>query len=244
MIKFRASQIFKIMGDAKSIDQTLLTPALATISRKKIKTDEDKALLEPYWDQTLSAMAKTEIVSMAKQFVYDYRYEVTSRTMDKGLQCEDQGIALYNNVFFTSHKKNTIRKSNEWVTGECDILVPSVKTIDVKLAWSLDTFPCTSAEVAQTCKESGYDWQGQVYNWLEDVPEHEVAYLMVTTPEELRRYEPVGMHEVDYLPPMLRITRATFKADMAMREKMKVKIAAARKLFTATIEQIQLDHSY
>ncbi len=244
MILFRASQIFKIMGDAQSIDKSLMDDDLLKLYGKKVKTDEEKAELEPYWDATLSAMAKTEVISMARQFVYDYRSEVTAKTMDKGIQCEDKGIELYNNVFFTNYEKNTVRKSNDWVTGECDILVPNVKTIDTKLAWSLDTFPCTSALVTQTCKESGYDWQGDVYMWLEDVPMHEVAYIMTSTPEELRRWESPKIHEVDHIAPSLRVTRTTFQVDLKRREKMKRKITAARKLFDSIIEQIQADHTY
>ncbi|MFX5521929.1 hypothetical protein ABTD78_21930, partial [Acinetobacter baumannii] len=76
------------MTDAVKIDPELLTPDLAEISRKTKKTDEDKAILAPLWEQTLSVGAKTYLKSLAKQSVYDVRFEVDTKYMRKGLACE------------------------------------------------------------------------------------------------------------------------------------------------------------
>ena len=98
--KFRASSIGEIMTDPKGKDEVL------------------------------SVGAKTYLEKLAKQFVYGYDEVISGKYMDKGIQVEDQTIELINRVFFTNYKKNTERRINEWVTGECDILVPGVKIID------------------------------------------------------------------------------------------------------------------
>ena len=83
--KFRASSLGRIMTDAQSIDPALLTEDLATISRKTKKTDEEKALLAPLKEQSLSSGAKTYLEQLAKEFVYGYETTVTGKYMEKGL---------------------------------------------------------------------------------------------------------------------------------------------------------------
>lgn len=190
----------------------------------------------------LTEGAKTFLRGLAKQIAYGFHEVISSKYMDKGIQCEPAAIELYNNVFFTDYAKHDGRITNDWVTGECDILVPAVKVIDTKCAWSLATFPCTSDEVFATAKKSGYDFQGAAYMWLYDVPEFEIAYCMVTTPEELRKYEQAELHEVDRIDPALRVTRCSYKRDAAIEEKIKVKVKAAREYIENTLAQISLDH--
>src|SRR3546814_17941345 len=82
-----------------------------------------------------------------------------------------RSIELYNSVFFTDHKKNTERRTNDWITGECDIF--DGRTIkDIKSAWSLATFPKTPA----SAHDSGYEWQGRAYMWLWGAEEFELAF--------------------------------------------------------------------
>ena len=192
--------------------------------------------------EELTEGAKTYLRGLAKEFAYGFCEVITSKYMDKGIQCEDDSIALYNNVFFTNHIKNTVRKNNDWITGECDILVPSKKVIDIKSAWSLATFPCTTDEVAAIAKKSGYDWQGRAYMMLEDVGEFECAYCMVSTPEELVRYEQIELHEVDHINPALRVTRCFIERDLTMESKIKIKVEAAREYLANVTAQISLDH--
>ncbi len=147
MHKFRASSLAEIMTDPKGKDELL------------------------------SVGAKTVVEKMAKEIVYGYEEVITSKYMEKGIAVEDDSIALLNEVFFTSHVKNTERKTNDWITGECDIYTPA-KIIDIKSSWSLPTFPATSA----AGKDKTYEWQGRAYMWLYDAPEFDVAYCMVSTP--------------------------------------------------------------
>lgn len=238
--KFRASSLGLIMADPTSIDKTLLDDALLEVYAKKKKTDDDNALLAPYWDRSLSAGAKTVCEDIAKQMVYGFDVEVTGKYMDKGLQVEDAAIELVNTVFFTNYKKNTVRLSNEWITGECDILIPGKKIIDVKSSWSLDTFPATS----RAGMDKGYEWQGRAYMWLWDVPEFEINYCMVNTPDDLIGYEDTDLHYVDHIAPELRITRVCYKRDKALEAKMATKAEAAQQYIESLIQQIAAEHNY
>ena len=209
MFKFRASSIGLIMTDPKSKDEKL------------------------------SVGAKTEIERIAKEFVYGYDEVITSKYMDKGIAVEDQSIELYNSVFFTSHVKNTERKSNEWITGECDIFTPS-KIIDIKSSWSLATFPATS----KAGQDKQYEWQGRAYMWLWDVPEFEVAYCLVNTPDELISWEDPKLHYVDHITESLRVTRVPYKRDMALEDKMRQRVIDANEYLDLMVKQISDEHNF
>jgi len=192
----------------------------------------------------LSVSAKTALRKMAKEAMYGFNKVVTAKTMDKGIMCEQDAIDLYNMVFFSSHEKNTVRLSNEYVSGECDILVPSQKVIDIKNAWSLDTFPATNDEVQAIAKDSGYDWQGRAYMWLYDVPLFELAYCMVSTPDDLIRFEQPELHYVDHIAPELRVTRIFIERDKEAEDKIKHKVTLAREYLQEIAEQITADHQH
>lgn len=192
----------------------------------------------------LSAAAKTYLAGIAKEFSYGFTEVISSKYMDKGIQCEQAAIDLYNMVFFTGHKKNDVRKNNDWLTGECDILVPKKKVIDVKNAWSLATFPATAEEVSAIAKKSGYDWQGHSYMWLEDVDLFELAYCLVSTPEELIRYEQPELHQVDHIDPTMRVTRIFIERDREVEAKIKHKVELAREFLVGYAAQISIDHKH
>ena len=209
MHKFRASALSEIMTDPKSKDEVL------------------------------SVGAKTAVMKLAKELVYGYDEQISSKYMEKGILVEDQAIALYNEVFFTSHQKNIARMSNMWITGECDIFTPE-KIIDIKSSWSLATFPVT----AEAGKDKGYEWQGRAYMWLWDVDQFEVAYCLVNTPDELIGYEQPDLHYVDHINPELRVTRVQYTRDKALEDKIKQRVEAANEYLTAMVRQIANEHEY
>lgn len=192
--------------------------------------------------EELSVGAKTYLKSIAKEMIYGYREEITSKYMEKGIQCEQASIDLFNRVFFTRHTKNEERRNNEWFTGEPDIIVPDTEIIDIKNAWSLVTFPATVDCVAAVTKKAGYDFQGRVYMNLFNVPRFTVAYCMVSTPEELRKWEQPEIHMVDHIDPALRVTRYTIERDEKIEAKMIVKVEAAREYLKTALDRIVNDH--
>jgi hypothetical protein len=190
-------------------------------------------------DETLSVGAKTQIESLAKQLVYGYDETISSKYLDKGIAVEDDSIALYNSVFFTNYRKNTERKTNDWITGECDIFAFD-KVIDIKSPWSLATFPCTSA----AGQDNRYEWQGRAYMMLWDVAEFEIAYCLVNTPDDLIGFEREELHIVDHITPDLRITRVHYKRDKALEDKIKFKVDAANNYLDLMVKQIADEHTY
>lgn len=227
------------MTDAQSIDKSLLPADLLKVSDKARKTDAEKELLAPYKELSLSSGAKTYLGKLAKQFVYGYNKVVTTKYMDKGLACEDEAIELINRLRFKSYAKNTERRENEILTGECDIYVPGVKTIDTKCSWDLDTFPA----VSEDCHDSLYEWQGRAYMLLWDVPEHEVCFAMLDTPEALIRYEQKELHIVSHIPPELRLTSVTYRRDAALEAKMVAKCKAAQEYVMLQVAKIHREHN-
>lgn len=209
MLKIRCSSLSKIMTEPKSKSEKL------------------------------SVGAKTYVEDLAKEFVYGYQKVISSKEMEKGTLVEPHSIALINDVFFTSYEKNTERKENEWLTGECDIYVPNTKIIDVKSPWSLATFPAT----VFAGQDKDYEWQGRGYMMLWNVDDFEINYCMVNTPDELIRFEDPGVHYVDHIDPSLRITRVPYKRDLDLEEKIKEKVEAAREYFNQITEMIALEHA-
>lgn len=188
--------------------------------------------------ETLSVGAKSFLDEMAKEYVYGYTEVVSSKYMDKGTTVEDQSIELYNEVHFTSYKKNTERKNNDWLTGECDIFTGS-KIIDIKSSWSLPTFPATMAKAMDIAIKSGYDWQMAAYMMLWNVDEAEVAFCMVDTPDELIRHEQEDLHYVSHLDPELRVTKIQFARCKDREAKIIGKVEAANAYLQQVVKSIQ-----
>ncbi len=239
MIKIHASSLGLIMTEPKSIEEHLITPETANIIKKKVKSDEERTMLQALLDQSLSAGAKTFLENIAKEFLYGYHAIISSKYMEKGSIVENQSIDLYNAVFFTNLKKNTERRTNEWLSGECDLFTGS-KIIDIKSSWTLATFPATAA----AGMEKQYEWQGRAYMMLWDVDLFDIAYCMVSTPDELIRYEQQDIHFVDHLEESMRVTIVSYQRDLTLEEKIKTKVDAARVYLTKVIADIKAQHAH
>jgi len=207
MLKFRASSLSQIMTDPKGKGEVL------------------------------SVGAKTFIAKQAKEFVYGFDEKISSKYMDKGIQVEDQSIELLNSVLFTTYQKNTERKDNDWITGECDIFTGD-SIIDIKSSWSLTTFPA----LAEQGEDKDYEWQLRAYMWLWNVDKASIAYCLVSTPEDLIKYEDQSLHQVDHIAPELRVTRVFYERDKTLEDKIKVKVEAAREYYQQIINQIAKEH--
>lgn len=189
-------------------------------------------------DEALSVGAKTYVEELAKQFVYNFEKDVTAKEMEKGLIVEQQCIDLLNEVLFTNFVKNTERRTNDWLTGECDIFTGR-KIHDIKAPWSLATFPAT----VFAGRDKDYEWQLRGYMMLWDVDDSEIDYCLVSTPDELIRFEPEALHYVDHIDPMLRVTRVPYKRDKALEGKIKQKVDAAREYFDQVVQTIAEEHA-
>lgn len=165
------------------------------------------------------------------------------KAIQKGRMCEDLGIALYNDVFLYDLKKlpSDGRRSNGIITGEPDLVAASSrKGVDIKISWSLLTFPLT----AEQADAKGYEWQARGYMCLFDLPVWEIAYCAIDTPGELlREWDDQAIHVIDSAIPLHhRITVARYARDMEIEQKMLDKCAAANEWIENAVKQFAIEH--
>ena len=65
-------------------------------------------------DGPLSQGAKTYIRELASQAIFGVDFEVSSRQMEKGIECEPDSIDLFNRVFGRNLTKNDERRTDEY----------------------------------------------------------------------------------------------------------------------------------
>lgn len=187
----------------------------------------------------LSKGAKTLIRELARQDILGVECEVSTKEMEKGIECEPDSIALLNRVRGLSLIKNTERKSDGFITGECDLFdAERRRGHDLKTAWSAATFPCWSVDAV----DSGYEWQMRGYMRLWDADEWEVNHALVDTPEHLIRWEPVQLHIVSHIPEHMRLTTWTVKRDLKLEAAMVERVKAARAYYAEVVEEFDALH--
>ena len=186
--------------------------------------------------EALSQTAKSYIIQKAKEDFFEYRSELNSKYITKGLAQEQDSINLLNLVRLEDYKKNEERVENEWLSGCCDIITDT-SIIDIKTSWSLDTFPATTYELKDT---SDYEWQGRAYMWLYDMPAFELCYVMVTTaPEIMGEYENGSLHYVDHIAPEKRITSIKFERDKEIEIQMAERLILATEFYNEVLTQLK-----
>lgn len=139
----------------------------------------------------LSATAQGVITDMVNSELYNTPLFISNKYLSKGIECEDDSIELFNNVFFKSLVKNTERITNDFITGECDLLDGDT-VIDIKTSWNLKTFAKQRNDT--TC----YEWQLRGYMWLYDKDKACTAHCLVDTPKDLCKYEN-DVHEFSHI---------------------------------------------
>lgn len=188
----------------------------------------------------LSVGAKTYIRELVAQDIFSVEFEVSSKQMEKGIACEPESIGLLNRVRGLRLAKNTERKTNAWLTGECDIYdAERRRGHDLKTSWSIATFPITTAD----CEDKLYFFQMQGYMDLWDADEWSVDYALVDTPERLIGYEPLQLHLVSHIPEHLRLTSWVVKRDQAVIDLMHTKVEHARVYYREVLREFDRTHA-
>lgn len=189
--------------------------------------------------EVLSVGAKTYVRKLAAEEIFGVEFEVSSKQMEKGIVCESDSIALLNRVRGLSLEKNTIRKTDGFLTGECDLYdISRRRGHDIKTPWSIATFPI----VPMDCEDSDYEWQCRGYMKLWDADEWSVDYCLVNTPEHLIGYEPQSLHFVDHIPAHHRVTSWAIKRDADKETAMVEKIKHARDYYSQVISEFDRCH--
>ena len=188
----------------------------------------------------LSVGAKTYIRELAAQEIFGVEFEISSKAIEKGIEVEGDSIDLLNSVRGLSLFKNTERKSNEFITGECDLFDAEAKRgHDIKSSWSIATFPITVAD----CEDRLYEWQMRGYMALWDADEWEVNYCLVDTPDRLIGFEPMPLHVVSHLPEWMRVTTWTVKRDLDKEAAIYEKVKAANEYLNLVINEFDQTHA-
>lgn len=192
------------------------------------------------WSET----AKSAMMEIAREVMFGVRKSLDDvRMIEKGRACEDAGIDLYNTVFLYNLKKveSTERRNNGIITGEPDLVAAaSGKGVDIKVAWSLLTFPLTE----EMAGKKDYEWQARGYMCLFDLPVWEIAYCAIDTPEELLKpWDDRSIHLIDDAIPLHhRITIARFERDAEIERAMLDKCKKANEWIEQAIKDFAATH--
>jgi hypothetical protein len=190
----------------------------------------------------LSQGAKSAIRDIAAQSILGVDFEVTSKELEKGIECEPESIALLNRVRGLSLVKNSERRNDGFITGECDLFNPATaEGYDLKTAWSAATFPILAEDIGGTARTL-YEWQARAYIALWGAKRWHVVYALVNTPEHLVRYEPITLHFVDHIPEHHRLTVWTIERDAEKEAAMREKVKHARDYYAHVIADFDRTH--
>lgn len=187
----------------------------------------------------LSATTKTWLKEMVKEEVFGYRKQLDTPAINKGIDYENLSIDLLNEATFNSHSKNEERKTNDWLTGEADIVaISSIE--DVKTSWSLETFPAFQEDADAAVKKSGYDWQLRGYMLLWGKPQASIRYCMISTPESLLKdWDDRSIHKVDHIDPTQRISTVTIERDEDIEAKMLERYEVANRYYKQYLTELK-----
>jgi len=244
---FRASEIHLLMGNAKSVDDSLLNDETRPINQKTAnkRTPEEKQILSKLLEKTLSAGAKTLVKEKVRKLKHNAPHKFSgSKETEKGHLVEDDAILFLMQQEFISAQKNTIRFNNEWITGEPDIISDIV--YDTKCPWTYWSMPYFKDDIESKSLDAGYDWQQLCYLWLlrendgHDpvfIDEAQLKYILMPTPDKcLGKWDDFTLHIdfVESMDPKDRISTYSIKYDQSRIEMIKIKIEAARR-YAATL---------
>mgnify|MGYP002717899519 FL=1 len=231
----RCSALHRLLTNAKSIDDALLTPELSEIKAKRKRTDEEQGELNHALNQTLSATARElveEMLILQKYGIYNFK---GNRFTEKGNIVEDDAI-----TFLMQHEgifadKNTERLTDGVVTGEWDIFYNRI-VYDTKCPWDFFTMPKTQKKVESAVKDAGYDIQQIGYMRLlkhhgREVNHAEIKYTLMPTPQGLLYPSDDAELHIDFvesLPPEKRIRTHRVEWCEKTNELIDLKFAAAQ----------------
>lgn len=183
--------------------------------------------------EVLSKTAQSYIRDLAKQDFYGYETQLENKYLSKGIEMEDESIRLYNSVFFTDFTKNSVRLENDFITGEADIVANQI--IDIKSSWSLDTFPA----LPEDADVKDYEHQVRGYMWLYNKPSAEVAFCMVSTPDELLNdWDDWNIHKVNHIAPEHRVTIVKFERSEEWEQECAERCQATVEYYSEYINQL------
>lgn len=193
--------------------------------------------------EKLTDTARSYIREVAKLDLFGYESFEGNKYTAKGNALEDIAIQSSGLIRARKYVKHEGRKSNNFITGECDILdIKNSLIIDTKNSWDIGTHPFFKDEAEIKAKKSGYDIQVQGYMWLYDVDKADIDFWLFPPLEEmLSPYEDRTklINLVEAIPLVKRVTTISFVRDESIIEKIKVKSELAQEYYEQLVNQYQ-----
>lgn len=280
--KISCSQIGKIVGESKTRsykDKILAQKALIQETQDKFDAMKDGKMkdkcalkitslqnklielqnleLDEIDKPQLSETAKTYCENWLKGRMYGIKKQIVSKYLEKGNREEGNAILYCERVFEGSDgwfmaQKNTERRSNEWIEGECDLELTE-EIVDIKNSFDFTTFPLFKKEIPDT----DYEWQLNGYMWLWGKEKGRVVYCLMSLPEDMiikecwkhfgygvtytdeEFVEFTARFRYDDFPRELRIKEYRFDFDEKKIEQIIFKVGECRKYIASLIEDMK-----
>lgn len=135
----------------------------------------------------LSKTAQRHLLDVYIAEKYGRKRDIQTKQMKKGVEVEDDSIALLNKYWNKDYQKNQDRFTNGFITGHPDILEEG-KVVDIKSSYDLWTFLGNLPDKLDNL----YYWQLMSYMWLTGATKGYIAYCLSNTPfgivEQEKRY--------------------------------------------------------
>jgi len=238
----RCSAIGRLMAKPENadLDPEHLTPEVQAIIAKTKRSDEEKSILEEVRRKSLSAGGKTAVRELLREAIYGFEpAEIETSPILKGRAVELACIELLARLTGRPLVKNTERRTNGLISGECDIFDAPIRWgRDIKAPYSMATMPI----VLDDCYDSGYEWQMHGYNILWDAAAWSVDYVLVSTPEEYIGREPQALHFVDHIAEHHRWTTWVVERDAKLESLIEDKVLAARHYYRRMLNEFDRTH--
>ncbi len=189
----------------------------------------------------ITETAKSAVREIVKFDLFGYESFEGNKYTQKGNNLEDQAIKLSGLRRGLPLKKNTERRENDLITGECDVYIPSRRLIiDTKCSWDIGSHPFFIDEAEDKAKKAGYDIQMQGYMWLWDCEEAQIDFILLPTPLDLiKSYENAEkfVDLVEQIPQQKRITTVVVKRDEKVIERIRERIPKAQAYYQQLIQE-------
>jgi hypothetical protein len=137
--------------------------------------------------QSKEAKAAGDLSETAKKHLWDIYIEakwgrsddILTVQMEKGVICQDEIMKILSVMENVPYTRNTERKTNDWITGEADIVHDLIT--DIKASWTPKTFiPNLIGPIPAV-----YRYQNQGYCWLWDKPGARTVWGLADCPESI-----------------------------------------------------------
>jgi hypothetical protein len=172
----------------------------------------------------LSETCKSELIKVFINEKYGRSKNIQNKYLEKGITQEEESITLYSKFKKNYYVNNKARMSNDFITGEWDILKNEIVT-DIKTSW--DIFSFFKAKNEPLNKD--YFFQLQGYMSLTGAKSATLAYCLVNTPLNLIEQEKKSLwyklncpdlEAYDYLKGCEEIDRLSIYEDIPVNERV------------------------